>query len=87
MAKVSNETKVYELQSRDSKEIVFVTERAQFKLQKIDGHVVRSPLLTRIVDRAGRSFERIDGMRMRCIVSGELFQIVDQAPSIRKESA
>jgi hypothetical protein len=85
MAKASTKTTVYELKSRPSGETLFVTERAVFKYQKIAGSVIRTPLRPQINDKTGRSFERLSGMLMRCLQSGEVFQIVEQAPSIRRE--
>ena len=86
MAKASSRTKVYELQSRQSGATLFVTERGLFKLQKVAGRIVRTDLRPQITDKTGRSFEHLPGMLMRCIQTGEVFQIIEQAPSIRKES-
>jgi hypothetical protein len=86
MAKASTRTSVYELQSRQSGVTLFVTERGFFKLQKISGRIVRTDLRPQITDSTGRAFEHLPGMLMRCIESGEAFQVVEQAPSIRKES-
>ena len=87
MAKAGSKTSVYELQSRQTGNKLFVTERALFKFQKIAGRVIRTDLRPQITDKTGRSFERLPGMLMRCIQTGEVFQIIEQAPSIRKESA
>ena len=87
MARTGNKTSVFELRSRQSGNTIFVTERALAKFQKVAGRVIRTELRSQIADEAGRRFERLPGSLMRCIQTGEVFQIIQQAPSIRKESA
>jgi hypothetical protein len=87
MAKASSKTTVYEIRSRATGHDVTVTERALFKTQNVAGLMVRTELRPQITDRLGRSYERLSGMLMRCVQSGEVFNIIEQAPSIRKVSA
>ena len=87
MAKTSNKTTVFELQSRQSGEKILVNERLLFKVQKIAGRIIKTELRGQIADSKGRAFERLSGVLMRCKQSGEVFTIVEQAPSIRKMSA
>lgn len=87
MAKASTKTRVFEIQSRQTGATVFVTERALFKVQRIGDRFVRTDLRPHITDSVGQSFERLPGTLMRCIQTGEVFHVVEQAPSIRKDSA
>jgi hypothetical protein len=87
MAKAASITSVYEIRSARSAESIFVTERAIFKLDKVGANkVTRTGITPSARDKAGREFERLQGMRFRCVATGEMFNIIEQAPSIRKES-
>ena len=88
MAKAASITSVYEIRSAQSSQSTFVTERAVIKLAKVGANGVRRTDLTSSArDKAGRMYERLPGMRFRCLATGEVFNIVEQAPSIRKVTA
>ncbi len=88
MAKASSKTSVYEIRSANSLNSLFVTERALIKIEKVGVKGTKKTDLSPTArDDSGRAYERIAGMRFRCVVTGELFHIVEQAPSIRKVSA
>jgi hypothetical protein len=87
MAKATHTTSVYELQSRQTGSTVFVTERALFRVQKIGRQIFRTALRPEITDKAGNSYERFNGTFMRCMQTGEVFNVIEQAPSIRNTSA
>ena len=88
MAKATSITSVYEIRSAQSQESIFITERAVIRLDKVGRNSVRRiGLAPNARDKSGRTFERLQGMRFRCVATGEVFNIVEQAPSIRKVSA
>ena len=78
---------MFEIQSRQSGEKILVNERLLFKVQKISGRTLKTQLGGQITDSKGRGYERVSDVLMRCKQSGEVFSIVEQAPSIRKMSA
>lgn len=85
MAKASNKTSVYEIRSAQGQVSLFVAERARFKVEKIGATAVKkTDLQSTATDDSGREFERIPGMRFRCLTTGEVFHIVERAPSLRK---
>jgi hypothetical protein len=87
MAKVATKTSIYEIRSVNEADSIFVTERALIKLAKVGANgTLRSSLTPTAVDNAGRLFERVGSVRFRCIATGELFSVIDKAPSIRKSS-
>ncbi len=88
MAKAASVTSVYEIRSAQSLESIFVTERAVIRLDKVGANGVKRIGLTASArDESGRVFERLQGMRYRCVNTGEVFNIVERAPSIRKVTA
>jgi hypothetical protein len=85
MAKAANKTSVYEIRAATSAESIFVTERAVIKIEKVGASGTRSThSFPAAKDNSGRVFERLPGMRFRCVATGELFNVIEQAPSLRK---
>ena len=87
MAKAANRTSVYEICSAQCPTSVFVAERAGIRIEKVGATgTKRTDLRSTAKDQSGREFERIPGMRFRCVATGEIFNIIEQAPSLRKVS-
>ncbi len=85
MAKAASKTSVYEIRSAHSQGSLFVAERARFKIERTGTTTMKkTDLRSTAKDETGREFERMPGMRFRCLTTGEVFHIVEQAPSLRK---
>jgi hypothetical protein len=88
MARAFNKTAVYEIRAAHASTSLFVAERAGVKIQKIGAtRTRRTDLRSTAKDASGRTFERISGWHFRCVATGEIFSIVEQAPSLRKVTA
>ncbi len=84
MAKAASKTSVYEIRSAHSSGSIFVAERARVRIEKIGANgIKKTDLRSTVKDDSDREFERIQGMRFRCVATGEIFSIVEQAPSLR----
>lgn len=84
MTRAVRSTRVFELKSRQSGGTIYVTVRARFKIRQVAGQILRTELRPEIFDMAGRKFERLPGMLMRELQSGEVFQIVEHPLNFRK---